>query len=176
MSGPSENDSADFIDQARWLLEWHDRRSEAFTVRAVAVMGFVGVVLALLVQGAGLKGIKPTEWTWLFLGGSLITLALAGIFAVLTLAPHRNVAPSVNQLRSWWKDHANAPVLGTGGPNIAESLLNSRDLSAESAVSSAKAEADKRGKRFTIAFRFMVCSFVFLSLLFANILCHTWGK
>ena len=33
-----QTDSADFIDQARWLLEWHNRRSEAFTTRAVAVL------------------------------------------------------------------------------------------------------------------------------------------
>ena len=40
-------DAEVYIEQARWLLEWHNRRSEAFVNRAVGVIGFDGVALAL---------------------------------------------------------------------------------------------------------------------------------
>jgi hypothetical protein len=171
-----ETDSADFIEQARWLLEWHNKRSEAFTTRAVAVLGFVGVVLALLLQGAGLDDIKASGWTWTFLGASLLALVTSGFFAVLTITPQPTAVPSVAQLRHWWKRHAAGPVKGSSPPQIAESLLNSGDLSGVSAVSAAKEDADRRGWRFKVAVRGMVVAFLSLSLLLCNILSQTWGK
>lgn len=176
MAATPESDSADFIEQARWLLEWHNKRSEAFTTRAVAVLGFVGVVLALLLQGAGLNGIKATGWTWTFLGASLLSLLISGLLAVLTITPHPTAVPSVAQLRHWWKRHAAGPVKGSSAPQIAESLLNGGDLSEVSAVSAAMEDADRRGARFAIAVRGMVAAFLSLSLLLCNVLSQTWGK
>ena len=39
-----------FIDQARWLLEWDRQRSESFVNRAIAILGFDGVALTLLLD------------------------------------------------------------------------------------------------------------------------------
>lgn len=176
MADPSKNDSADFIDQARWLLEWHNRRGETFTTRAVALLGFVGVFLTLLLQGAALRGITATSWTWVFLGGSLAALLWSGLFAVCAIAPREIVVPKVNQLRHWWKVHAAEPYPGTSAPKIAESFLNSSDLSKISAVSSAMEAANQRGKHFRKAVGGMLVAFFFLTLLLCNILWHTWGK
>ena len=176
MTPSPETDSADFIEQARWLLEWHNKRSEAFTTRAVAVLGFVGVILALLLQGAGLDDISASGWTWTFLGASLLALVTSGLFAVLTIAPQPIAVPSVAQLRYWWKRHAAGPVKGSSAPQIAESLLNSNDINGVSALSAAKEDADHRGERFKIAVAGMVAAFCSLSLLLCNILSQTWGK
>ena len=37
-----------FTTQARWLLEWHNKRNNGFSTRSVAILGFTGVILALL--------------------------------------------------------------------------------------------------------------------------------
>lgn len=176
MASTPATDSADFIEQARWLLEWHNRRSEAFVTRAVALLGFVGVVLGLLFQGADLKGVDATHWTWMFLGASLLGLLVAGLYSVRTIAPQPIAAPSVQQLRHWWKRHANRPIVGSTAPNIAESLLNSGDLTGVSALSAAKEDADRRGERFKKAVAGMVVALGGLTALLCNILTQTWRK
>lgn len=40
-----------FIDQSRWLIEYHDKRGDSFTTRATALLGFSGVILVLLLRG-----------------------------------------------------------------------------------------------------------------------------
>ena len=72
MASPDHDESAAFTEQARWLIEQHNNRSEAFTTRAVALLGFEGVILALLLQGAGLDGMTASGWTWTWL---LLTIA-----------------------------------------------------------------------------------------------------
>lgn len=176
MGSPSENDSEVFIAQARWLLEWHDRRSEAFITRAVALLGFDGVVLTLLIQGAALHGIKASAWTWGFLTISLLALLGSALFALLAIAPQEVAVPHVQQLRSWWGEHAGEPYPGSTAPRIAESLLNSAQISGDSAVSTIKGAADNRATRFKASLWFMFCAFVFLSCLFLNVLTHTWKK
>ena len=67
-----------FMEHARWVMEWHNKRAEGAATRAVAVLGFAGVTMALLVQGASLDGLEPTGWTWLFagLGAALLDTGL----------------------------------------------------------------------------------------------------
>jgi hypothetical protein len=170
----SANDSADFIDAARWLLEWHNRRSEAFTTRAVALLGFVGVVLALILQGADLKDVDGTAWTRWFLLLAVVALLVAALFALLTISSKPVAVPSVAQLRHWWGRHVQEPVKGSSGPLIAESLLNSSKITEVSAVSAAMEEADKRADRFQIAIWAMLVALVMLSALTLNILQHLW--
>lgn len=170
------NDSSLFIEQARWLLEWHNKRSGAFTTRAVAVLGFDGVVLALLLQGAGLDGLKASWWTWIFLVASMLGLLLTGLFALLTIAAKPVAAPSVQQLRHWWGKHAAEPVAGIYGPQVAESLLNSGDITGVSAVSAAKEEADRRANRFAVCIWAMFGSVILIACLVTNVLVYAWGR
>ena len=53
-AGKDEIDA--FKDQARWLLEWHNKRNDGFATRAVALLGFAGVIVALLPRGLDLSG------------------------------------------------------------------------------------------------------------------------
>ncbi len=176
MTGPANDESAEFIEHARWLLEWHNRRGEAFTTRAVALLGFNGVILALLLQGAGLDGIVATNWTWTWLVSSVVALLIAAILSLLTILPTEMRMPGIPQLRHWWKDHAEEPHAGYAGPQIAESLLYSKDLSGRSPISDAKAEADQRAKRFKAAITVMLVGFGLLSLLLFNVMSHAWGR
>lgn len=57
-SAPAD-DSLVFTEQARWLLEWHNSRSESFASRAVAILGFDGVIMALIIQASVLMALRP---------------------------------------------------------------------------------------------------------------------
>lgn len=176
MTGPDNDESSAFIEHARWLLEWHNRRGEAFTTRAVALLGFNGVILALLLQGAGLEGIVATNWTWTWLVMSVIALMAGALLSLLTITPTEMKMPGIPQLRHWWKAHSAEPYAGYTGPQIAESLLYSKDLTGRSPLSDAKAEADKRAKRFKWAVRAMLGGFVLLAFLLFNVTSQAWGR
>lgn len=176
MAGPPYDESAEFIEHARWLLEWHNKRGEAFTTRAVALLGFNGVILAVLLQGAGLEGIDASGWTWAWLAGTVALLFASALCSLLTILPAEMVMPGVPQLRHWWKVHSGAPTAGFFGPQVAESLLFSKDVQGRSPLSDAKAEADLRAKRFKWAIRLMLGGFVALSLLVFNVMQYAWGR
>lgn len=154
------------IEQARWLLEWHNARSQAFEARAVAMLGFSGVVLALL----------PSSLDWLervpgpgsLLVGSLVFATLfatiTAVLCVLVVRNRRVNAPGIEQLRLWWRD------LAAGGDtrkpisaHIAESLLHGRSPVADSPVDLAYREADQRGRLFRLASVSLLCSVVALA-------------
>lgn len=176
MTGPDNDESAEFIEQARWLLEWHNRRGEAFTTRAVALLGFNGVILALLLQGAGMEGIVATNWTWASLILSVGTLLVAAFLSLLTITPTEMRMPGIPQLRHWWGDHMDEPVAGFVGPRIAESILYGKGITSRSPISDAKVEADKRAKRFKVAIRVMLAGLVWLAFLLFNVMSHAWGR
>jgi hypothetical protein len=169
-----DNDSAEFIEQARWLLGWHNARSEAFTTRAVALLGFVGVILALLLQGSGLKGIDPSRWTWSLLVSSVLALLLSAFFALRTISPKLTAMPKVSQLRDWWVAHSAEPHPGSTAPQIAESLLNGKSINGDSAVSAALEHADACATSFTRSIRAMLVALVLLALLLFNVLFSAW--
>lgn len=175
MSGHSNDESAEFIEHARWLLEWHNKRGEAFTTRAVALLGFNGVILAVLLQGAGLDGIDASGWTWTWLAGTVALLLASALFSLLTILPAEMVMPGIPQLRHWWKVHSASPTAGFFGPQVAESLLYSRDITGRSPLSDAKTEADLRAKRFKWSIRLMLAGFIVLSFLVVNVMHHAWG-
>ena len=171
-----DHDSADFIEQARWLLGWHNARSEAFTTRAVALLGFVGVILALLLQGSGLKGIDPSRWTWTFLVSSVLALLLSASFALRTISPKTTAMPKVKPVARLVGSSTSAALHpGSAAPQIAESLLNGKRIDEDSAVSAALDHADSCTKSFTRSIRSMLVALVVLALLLFNVLQRVEG-
>jgi hypothetical protein len=161
------DDSAVFIDQARWLLEWHNRRSEAFASRALAVLGFDGVILALLLQGFGVKGIEATGPVWVFLISTTLLLLCSAALAVSAILPHKVAMPGVDDLRRGWATHARSPHARYAGPLVAESYLNASDLNGTAPVLAAKEEGDTRATRFSWAVSFLLAAIASLSVLAA---------
>lgn len=164
-SPSSADDSLVFAEQARWLLEWHNTRSEAFASRAVAVLGFDGVIMALLLQGFGVRGIDATATVWVLLFITAAFLLLSAGFAVATIVPHTVAMPSVQDLRAGWATHAGSPRASYAGPLVAESLLHATNLDTTSPVSAAKEEGDTRAGRFSWAVRALLAAIVFLGAL-----------
>lgn len=165
-----DDGSAEFLEQARWLLEWHNKRSEAITTRATALLGFVGVVLALLLQGSRIGGIDPQWWTWLLLVASLGGLLTTGVFALRAVLPQEVNMPSVSQLREWWAKQIAEPGRDRTGAQIAESILFGQDTDADSPISDAVMEASGRADDFKVAAIALLCTFAPVSGLVLDVL------
>lgn len=165
-----DDGSIEFLEQARWLLEWHNKRSEAITTRATALLGFVGVVLALLLQGSSIGGIEPRWWTWLLLVTSLVGLLATSVYALFAVLPKKVNMPSVSQLREWWSKKIAEPGRGQTGAQIAESILFGQNTDADSPISDAVEEATDRAVNFKVAAWALLCTFVPLSGLVLDVL------
>jgi hypothetical protein len=172
--GPPQTDASEggtaeteaFTAQARWLLEWHNKRSDGFESRAVAILGFSGVILALLPAGLGLsKGLKLTSGikAALFLTAAL--LLVTAVCCVIVLAPRRSCAPQIEQLRQQWQRYSGGWVRGVAHQNITESLLHGKQArESSSPLERSFVEANARGRWFAGAMYFMLASLTALAI------------
>lgn len=158
-------DTRDYIEHAKWLLEWHNKRSEAITTRAVALLGFIGVMFSLLLQGVSLDGLEPTGWTWTWFGLTAALLLGAACLALSCVTTTAVEMPSVEEFRKQWGGHMQRPKEGTGVPDIAEGLLNAKNPTGPAPVVEARNEADTRVKWFKKALFTLLGSFAFLIVL-----------
>lgn len=112
-----------FLDQARWLLEQQQRRSATFQQTAVALLGFDGVLLAVLVSAATLSGRSQqpaARWATVAAAIFIVASSAAGVLAIL---PRSTSAASASlTVKSWSEFHANGGY-GRDAQHFAEMLL-----------------------------------------------------
>lgn len=162
-------DTRDYIEHARWLLEWHNKRSEALTTRAVALLGFNGVILSLLLQGIPIA-VEPSGWTWVWFGLTVVSLLVSAILALACVYATKVEMPSVQALREQWANHAAEPQDGAGVPQIGEDLVQGMTLNQPAPLTTAKAEADLRVARFKGSALALLFAVIFLAILITNVL------
>ncbi|KQQ42133.1 hypothetical protein ASF50_14950 [Nocardioides sp. Leaf307] len=167
--GAFVNDEADeierFTDQARWLFAYHESRGESLHTRAVALLGFVGVTLALLLGSNLPEGLDVTCLMKVLFALTVATLLLAGGCCLLTFKTRESKVPSVSQLRENWQDWVDDKRRGTAAKDVAEMLLRARELHEDSAVDWAMKTADFRARWFGYAVFSMGVSLASLSVL-----------
>jgi Na+/melibiose symporter-like transporter len=171
----NSGDTRDYIEHARWLLEWHNKRSEALTTRAVALLGFVGVILSLLLRGTP-QQVDPSWWTWAWFVLTVVALLVSAALALWCVATTKVEMPSIQDLREKWADYSDKPEPGSGVKQMAEDLLHGQDLHGKSPLAEAKKEADKRVSRFKRAAIALFVAFAFLTCLIVNVLLHVRGE
>lgn len=175
-TGPPQPRSADtgeidaFISHARWLLEWHNKRNDGFATRSVAILGFTGVILALLPRGFDLGseitanlGIKIA----LFATSGLLLVTAACCIGVL--APRRTGATGIEQLRDEWRTYAEGEGTDRPRQNIAEALLHGTTSVPDSPLNDAEQEASRRGWWFKRAVLALLASVVSLTALVTQV-------
>lgn len=155
-----------FIEQARWLLEYHDRRSESVSTRAVALLGFAGVVLALLLQARLPDRVVVTGCIkTLFVVTVAAVLVTAGL-CVYVLTTRQLIAPAVGQLRKNWRSWALSPrSRGSAASDVAESLLRGKRLEKESPLDATINAANRRASAFSWAVRALALALFPLTVL-----------
>ncbi|MBU6246066.1 MAG: hypothetical protein KGP12_12700 [Actinomycetales bacterium] len=138
-----------FIDQARWLIAYHDARAEAVSQRSVAVLGFTGVVLALLPSALALPpSLDMNCWLWIILIGTIVTLLGAAVLSLKVLWVRETGVPSARQTRIWLDEYLKDHRRGMVYADVAETFLHSWNLNEDSPVDREKAVADDRAKWF----------------------------
>ncbi|ROR90929.1 hypothetical protein [Nocardioides aurantiacus] len=172
------DDTNVFTDQAKWLIEWHNRRSESTTARATALLGFTGVTLALLLQGTRLPGINPNAFIWLVLALTVAALFATAFCCIRALRTIEVTVANSHQLRQWWQkynDDTN-PASDDYQRNITETFLSATDLQQESPIDTAKNAADNRSWWFGWATWALAATVVFISVLLFAILIQQQGR
>ena len=159
-----------FTVQARWLLDWHNKRNDGFATRSVAILGFTGVILALLPRGldpaSGLHVTAGIRWTLI---ATTVFLLLTAAWCLLVVAPQKTTAPSIEKLRAQWRDHAAGNTKHTAHGNIAESFLHGKDETGNSPIEQASAEATRRGRWFKFATFSMLAALACLAALVVQV-------
>ncbi|WP_345457604.1 hypothetical protein [Nocardioides marinquilinus] len=154
-----------FAEHARWLINFHDTRSESICARAVALFAFVGVILALLI-GSGLPGEVKVDWfirvPFLATVGFLI---LTSAYCLITLRHRLLEVAGVGQTRRNWRRYVTKERRGKTASDITESLLRAKELDEASTVDWVLRTADARAAWFGKAVWSMGLSLVSLTVL-----------
>jgi hypothetical protein len=93
-----------FLDQGRWLLGEQQKRTSTFQTNAVALLGFDGVLLALLV-GTGVVTVtqaSPTAWWAARVGAAAI--AASALCAVAAVVPRSTGTVATSDTLNGWTD------------------------------------------------------------------------
>lgn len=94
-----------FMDQARWLLDQQQRRDSAFQRTVAALIGFDGLLLAVLVSGDALANFDrlSTGW-WAMLAGTAC-LVVSSFAAVQVLLPRATNSVGAEQTIDAWEEY-----------------------------------------------------------------------
>lgn len=168
-----ESDRAELallIEQARWLLDYHNRRNDSLGQRSVALLGFTGVVLALVPTALTVPdNLKTSGWLYASLYATLATLLATAGLCLKAVATKHTGAPAIRSLRTQLRDHTTGTRSGKAHVDLAESLLHGLNVEATSPVDLAYAEADTRARWFRAATVALVVSLVSLAALVVQI-------
>lgn len=152
-----------FLDESRRLLDFQWRRGDAFERKALGVLGFTSIVVALLTTNLnlvfGLHG--HFRAAGLVVGAAaLVALAGSAAAAAWTLLARDTKSVNIEDVREFWRKYLDRAQQGGGFSDawhtaglkrdLAEMLLHGR-AGSQSPVQSMKADADCRGRWFVRA-------------------------
>jgi hypothetical protein len=158
------------IEQARWLLDYHNDGSDRLGQRSVALLGFTGVVLALVPTALTVPSdLKTSGWLYASLYATLSALVVTAGLCLKALATKRTGAPAISRLRTQLRDHTTGTRTGKAHVDLAESLLHGLKVEATSPVDLAYAEANTRARWFRAATVALVVSLAALASLVVQI-------
>jgi hypothetical protein len=153
-----------FADQSRWLLEYHNRRADGISQRAVALLGFAGVILALIPTALALpKNFNPSPGLWAFLAVATAGLLSTAVLCVLALSLKPTRGPKIGELRALLRDYTTGKRIGRVHRDIAETLLHGMSVTASSPLDFAFLEANSRARAFKWAVRCLLLGLLGLS-------------
>ncbi len=135
-----------FLGQARWLLEQQQARGARFQETAVAVVGFDGVLLAVLVSGDALSHLprQGLAW-WSAIVGSTL-LVLSSLAGVMSIKPRATNAVGASDTLNAWAELKEYGSWDRANQHFAEMLLNPSPRNEEPASPRERRAARWRGR------------------------------
>jgi hypothetical protein len=114
---------AAFLDQARWLLDQEQRRGAAFQQSAVALVGFDGVLLTLLVSSSAIGATTRYGLSWWSTVTGATLFALSAFAGVLALVPWSTYFVVSSETVDAWTEFRTQPTWNTSTYHFAHMLL-----------------------------------------------------
>ncbi len=158
---PGEADA--FTEQARWLIALHDKRSETIGQRSATLLGFLGVLLALL---SSVGGLSRNDVTYGLSSKTLLLATPISLFAsascclkVLSLRPVSVISP--DELRRQWGLFRQRSLKERAQLQMARAYLGGDGET--DPVKAASDDATARGRWFKRALRLLVMALLLLS-------------
>jgi len=157
-----------FLEQVRWAIAAHDKRSEVFGQRAAAVLGFDGVIISALIAGFAL--IKDeVAFAGCFLVNAVAVVALPALSAFVSLWalwPRKVTIPESKQLRDHWAAFRKSESTVRPQAQIVHDFLGG----AKDPVASARDEAASRGNAYKAALLLLIGAVVALAALTGQVI------
>lgn len=112
-----------FLEQARWLLEQQQRRAATFQQTSVALVGFDGVLLALLLSNDTLGTFVRYSAAWWAGTIAALLFALSALIGVLVLVPFGMYSVPADTTISHWAKQLVTPDWDRSTQHFAHMLL-----------------------------------------------------
>lgn len=154
-----------FTEQARWLITYHDNRGESLCNRAVALLGFVGVILALLLSSGLPAEVDVNCGVKLLFVLTTAALLITSGCCLATLKGREVQSPGVEQVRENWRLWVIKDRRDRAATDIAETFLLAKDPTRKSPLEWSIATANKRADWFGCAVVAMAVSLGSLTVL-----------
>ncbi|MBK8462070.1 MAG: hypothetical protein IPL36_03110 [Nigerium sp.] len=123
--------AAEILDQARWLIEQHEKRSDSAQKMAAAVLAFTGTVVTFVLKG--MPG-RAQCWQQVGMGVVLLSGLVTAWLALLALLPRarENGMPAIGELRELAAAHDAGRTTPIPVNQFAADLLNAKHPDAKS--------------------------------------------
>jgi hypothetical protein len=165
------------LENARWLIAREDGRIEGFHQRASYLLGFTGVILAIMPVlldpiGSMTHG-NPRLAAWSLALLAALSLGLGAIFSLITLSVKDHLGVPVKAIQKLWIDWSSESLVPQTSQVLADyanALLGRSPTAETSALLAIHAEGDVRGNQLRIATWSSTCGIVALGALFALLL------
>lgn len=138
-----------FLDEVRRVLDFEQKRSDAFAQRATAILGFDGVIMSVLVAGLALIR-NNVEFTGPMLVNVVAVdalLVLSAIACLIVLHPRKVDIPGAADLRRDWASFIKPATTVLPAAQIANSFLGAE----QDPLATANREATSRGEAYKTA-------------------------
>lgn len=150
--------AAEILDQARWLIEQHEKRSDSAQKMAAAVLAFTGTVVTFVLKG--MPG-RAQCWQQVGMGVVLLSGLVTAWLALLALLPRarENGMPAIKELRELAAAHDAGRTTPIPVNQFAADLLNAKHPDAKSPVDHSRDAANLRMDRLEAAYKALAFTF-----------------
>jgi hypothetical protein len=179
-----EEAAADLLDEARWLMAEHLGRAESFMVRATSMLGFIGVILALLLQAAAVSTLKAGWGTWVFLGATLGTMTASALCCLMVITTRFRLVPGDEVISRTWQEFRKHLYTGWPRTQTVHNMLTEAEPAASkpkrwkgpwTPLRAAKHHADRRALWLNFGVWCLGCGLVSAVALIVDVLHAMWN-
>jgi hypothetical protein len=168
------------LENAKWLLDRESARIDGFHQRASYLLGFAGVILAILpmtLDPIGKIANEQARWcAWVLVSLSAVLLAVGALFSLLTLTVRKALNLGIKQLQqNWveWTRELDNPNAAQVLADLTNAVMGRTSNAQDSALLAVRSEGDVRAIRLRISMWCSTCGVIALAGMFLVLVATT---